>query len=258
MKIVKLITLFLLCAVGVNAQSFYRPWQSYKPVKPQVSYKRIDYLKPELRLVKCYMNNASYEPNEFLTKFDIADERTFQNFKDCCQLHPSHCVTNYIGTNNKTLLYTMVEKRAYRYMSWILNEGFVYDSDIDTWGVYREVDGIMVPLRNYTPMMLACKMVDLKAVKILREHGAYLSRPENAIGMTPYSFAKKYADTANKEFNDYIEREYKEELKNISERKEYGTTFSNNLIKELMEELENNFLQNQQKIIEKVNEINKA
>ena len=257
MKIFKFLVLFLLCTICANAQSFYRPWKSYKPVKPQTPYKQINYLAPELRLVKCYTNNGSYEPNEFLTKFNIDDERTFQDFKACCQVHPSRCVTNYIGTNDKTLLYTMVEKHAYRYMSWILNEGFIYDSDIDTWGIYKEVDGIMVPLRNYNPMILACKMGDLKAIKILRERGAYLSQPTNAIGLTPYDFAKKYSDTTNKELNDYIEREYQEELKNINGKKEYGTTFSANLIQEFIEELENNFLQNQQKVIEKVNQLNK-
>lgn len=258
MKTLKFIVFFLLCTICANAQSFYRPWQSYKPVKPQIPYKQIDYLTPELRLIKCNLNGVSYEPNDFLTKFDINDERTFQMFKACCQVHPSHCITNYIGTNDKTLLYTMVEKHAYRYMSWILNEGFVYDSYIDTWGVYREVDGIMVPLRNYTPMMLACKMGDLTAVRILRERGAYLSQPENAIGLTPYSFAKKNSESASKAFNDYIEKEYQEELKNISNKKEYGKTFEVNLLQDFIEELEKNFLQNQEKIIEKVNELNKA
>ena len=258
MKVLKLTTLFLLCSLAASAQSFYRPWQSYKPVKPKISYKRVETYVPELRQIKCDINGNSYEPNEFLTKFNINDESTFQNFKICCQKHPSRCVTNYIGSNDKTLLYTMVEKRAYRYMLWILNEGFVYDSYIDSWGIYREVDGIMVPLRNYTPMMLACKMNDLRAVKILRERGAYLSQPENAIGLTPYDFAVKYGQNASAEFNNYIEKEYQEELKNISAKKEYGKTFEINLLEDFIEELEKNFLQNEQKIIEKIELINKA
>ncbi len=257
MKTVKFTLFFLLCSLCANAQSFYRPWKSYKPVKPEISYKQVNYLTPELRQVKCNINGKSYEPNEFLTKWDINQEKTFQIFKYCCEIHPSRCVSNYIGSNDKTLLYTMVEQKAYRFMEWILNEGFIYDSYIDTWGVYKEVDGVMVPLRNYNPMILACKTGDLRAAKILRERGAFLSRPENAIGMTPYDFAKKYAATSSKEFNDYIEREYQEEIKNIKNKKEYGTTFANILIKELKEELEKNLLQNQQKIIEKVNLLNK-
>lgn len=257
MKVLKLTVIFLFCALCANAQRFYRPWQSYRAVKPQKSYKTVDYLMPSLRLIKCDVNGESYEPNEFLTKWNINDERTFQNFKNCCQTHPSRCVTNYIGSNDKTLLYTMVEKRAYRYMSWILNEGFVYDSYIDTWGVYKEVDGVMVPLRNYNPMMLACKMGDLRAAKILRERGAFLSRPENAIGLTPYDFAKKNAANFSAEFNNYIETEYQEEIKNISDKKEYGTTFSINILQDFIDDFNNNFLQNQQKIVEKVNLLNK-
>ena len=257
MKTVKFTIFFLLCTLCANAQSFYRPWKSYKPVKPEISYKYIDYLAPELREVKCYKNGNSYEPVELLTNFDINKESTFEDFKNCCVNHPSRCVTNYIGTNNKTLLYTMVEKKAYRYMEWILNEGFVYDSDIDTWGVYKEVNGIMVPLRNYTPMMLACKNGDLRAAQILRERGAYLSKPENAIGLTPYNFAINYKDPKNKVFNDYIEKEYQEELQNIKNKKDYGTTFALNIVQDFMDGFEENILQNQQQFLDRIEEINK-
>ena len=252
------LSVFLFLSFGASAQSFYRPWQSYKPVKPQKAYERIETLTPTLRQSKCFLNQTPYEPNEILTKMDINQEETFRFFKSCCAQHPSRCVSNYIGSNNKTLLYTMVEKRAYRYMRWILNEGFVFDSYIDSWGAYKTSNNIMVPLRNYTPMMLACKMGDLEAVRILRERGAYLSQPENAIGLTPYDFAIRNSGTANKVFLDYIEKEYQEETQNIQNKKQYGRSFSSNLLQDFIEEFENNFLENEQKILDKVAQINKA
>ncbi|MBQ4493639.1 MAG: ankyrin repeat domain-containing protein [Elusimicrobiaceae bacterium] len=260
MKNIKpLLFLFILFlfTLPLKAQNFYRPWKSYKPVKPQKPYERIDTYNTKLRQTKCYFGNYDYEPNEILTKLDIGKESTFIYFTKCCATHPSRCASDYIGTNDKTLLYTMVEKKAYRYMYWILNEGFVYDSYIDSWGIFREVDGLMVPIRNYTPMMLACKMGDLEAVKILRERGAYLSKPENAIGLTPYDFAKQNTKTATTNFIAYIDKEYQEETKNISAKKEYGTTFEANLLQDFIKELEDNLLKNEQRIIEKINQINK-
>ena len=250
--------LLLLFSAPVFAQRYYRPWPSYKPVKPQKPYEIIDTFSDEFQQIKCKYYNNEYEPNEILTKLDINKEETFRFFKQCCAKHPSKCICEYIGTNNKTLLYTAVEQKAYRYIYWLLNDGFYYDSYIDQWGIFRNIDGLMTPLRNYNPMMLACKRGDLEAVKLLRQRGAYLSKPENAIGLTPYDFVKKDAQNKSKEFLDYIEQEYLEETKNISNNKEYGTYFSLNILQDFLNSFEENFLKNQKRIIEKVNQINKA
>lgn len=259
MKALKLIIFFLLCAIGLNAQSFYRPWSSYEPIKPKYPYKYIDTLNTELRKNTCYYKGNYYEPNEIITNLDITNDSVFNFFKTCCQSHPSKCVSNYIGKNNQTLLYTMVEKEAYRYMEWILYEGFAYDSNIDDWGVYREMDnGSIIPVRNYNPMMLACKKSDLQAAKILRKRGAYLSSPKNAIDLTPYDFASKYRKTASSDFLEYIQKEYLEEIRNLDNRKQFGKYFDLGLIDGLKYELEKNLFEYQQRIINKINELNKA
>ena len=249
-----------LLGLPAFAQSFYRPWSSYIPIKPQKSYKSIDTLNDKLRQSKCYYKNVAYEPNQIITDLDINREETFTFFKQCCNEHPSRCVSDYIGNNNKTLLYTMVEKKAYRYMRWILNEGFVYDSPIDTWGIYKNANGIMVPLRNYNPMMLACKEGDLEAVKILRVRGAYLSKPENAIGLTPYDIANQNSQNKSQAFIRYIEQEYKEETQNIYKDKQYGKDFGLNLPieTEIFEFLEENYPEYQKKIIEKICLLNRC
>lgn len=260
MKTIKplLCFLFVLYGTSLFAQGFYRPWSSYTPVKPQYSYKRIETLTPKLRESTCYYNGSYYEPNQIITDLDITDNNVFNFFKRCCQNHPSRCVTNYIGKNNQTLLYTMVEKKAYEYMKWILNEGFAYDSYIDDWGIYNEVNNLMIPVRNYNPMILACKTGDLTAAKILRERGAYLSLPENAIGLTPYAFAIKYKETSSAEFMRYIEKEYKEEIENINNKKQFGKYFDIGFINRLQYEIKRDFFEYQKKIFDKINELNKA
>ena len=217
---------FCLCGSFISAQSFYRPWQSYKAVKPEQPYKTINTLTKNLSEYRCYYKGSYYELNKFITDLPIDDPEVFGFFKTCCATHPSRCAASYIGKNNKTLLYTMVEKKAYKYMEWILNEGFVYDSDIDAWGTYKEVNGSLIPIQKYNPMMLACSNKDLKAVKILRARGAYLSKPENIIGLTPYDVAMNEDFNPSSEFVNYIKKEYKEELANINSNKYYGKYFS--------------------------------
>ena len=253
-----LFTLFCLCGQIILAQSFYRPWSSYAPTKPQKPYQTIDTINNKFYKNKCYYLGMSYELNQIITDLDISSEETFKFFKQCCAIHPSRCVSNYIGTNNKTLLYTLVENKAYRYIEWILNEGFVYDAYIDTWGIYKEANGKMIPIRNYTPMMLACKRGDLQAATLLRVKGAYLSKPANAIGLTAYDFAQQDLQNKTKDFIKYIEKEYEEELKNIKDNKQYGKYFSFNIINEIQEELEEDSQIFLQKIIDKINEINKV
>ena len=154
-KILLLFTFFALCGQIIFAQSFYRPWASYSPTKPQKPYQSINTTNNKLSSNKCYYRNYDYEPNQIITNLDISSEEVFSFFKRCCAEHPSRCVSNYIGKNNKTLLYTLVEKKAYRYIEWILNSGFVYDAYIDSWGIYNDIDGTMVPIRNFNAMMLA-------------------------------------------------------------------------------------------------------
>lgn len=251
-------TLFGLCGQIIFAQSFYRPWSSYTPTRPQKPYQTIDTTNNNLSANMCYYKNHSYEPNQIIMYLDTSSEEVFSFFKRCCAEHPSRCVSNYIGKNNKTLLYTLVEKKAYRYISWILNEGFVYDAYIDSWGVYKNTDGKMIPIRNYTAMMLACKEGDLQAATLLRTKGAYLSSPKNAIGLTAYDYALQNKQDKKTDFMKYIEKEYQEELKNMQEKKQYGKYFSFNIINDIQEELERDSHIYQQKIIDKINEINKV
>lgn len=254
-----LFTLFGLCGQIIFAQSFYRPWASYSPTRPQKPYQTIDTTNNKLSSSKCYYKDYAYEPNQIITDLDISSEEVFNFFRRCCAEHPSRCVSNYIGKNNKTLLYTLVEKKAYRYISWILNEGFVYDAYIDSWGVYKKnTDEKMIPIRNFTAMMLACKEGDLQAATLLRTKGAYLSNPKNAIGLTAYDYALQNKQYKKKDFLKYIETEYQEELKNIQDNKQYGKYFSFNIINDIQEELERDSQIYQQKIIDKINEINKV
>ena len=181
MKTIKIIlSLLFICLVGapVFAQSYYRPWQNYQPTKPQKPY---EYIGADVELTKrtCIYDNNLYEPNDFFTdeKIDINNEKTFEMFKKCCKEHASRCASHYVGSNNKTLLYTMVEKKAYKYMKWILTDGLVYETNVDEWGIYTKTGNFFIPVRNYNPMMLACITGDLKAAMILRENGAYLSKP---------------------------------------------------------------------------------
>ena len=256
-KILLLLITVALWGIPAFAQNFYRPWSSYVPVKPQKPYEHLETLTLNLQKQTCYYNNNYYEPNQIITDLDITKEEVFNFFKRCCQNHISRCVSSYIGINNKTLLYTLVENKAYSYMQWILNEGFVYESYIDQWGVYEKTNEIIAPIRNYNPMMLACKMGDLNSVKILRANGSYLSQPENAIGLTPFDFAQKYHNGSD--FFKYIKKEYQEEIKNINTNTYYGTTFSmNNILQKFIDSFEKNFYENQQKINDKVKEINKA
>lgn len=252
------ISVFLLLGQGLFAQSFYRPWASYTPVKPQKPYERIDTVSTKLRQEKCSFKGISYEPNEIITRLDIKKEEVFNFFKNCCATHTSRCIATYIGQNNKTLLYTLVENKAYRYMNWILNEGFVYDAYIDQWGIYNEINGTFAPVRNYNPMMLACKTGDLTAAQILRKRGAYLSQPQNAINLTAYDFAMMNSEEKDPVFINFIQQEYKEELDNINANKQYGTSFSIGYLQEFIESFKTDFHKNQQKVIEKAIQINKA
>ena len=252
----------LLSLLGspVFAQSFYRPWQSYKPVRPQKLYENIGNINTSLVQKTCLYNGNYYEPNEFFTKdLDISKEETFQAFKECCSRHISRCVSHYIGSNNQTLLYTMVEHNAYNYMRWILTDGLVYETNVDQWGIYKQNGKNFIPIRNYNPMMLACIRGDLTAAKILRENGAYLTKPENAIKQIPYFYATQHKEDKPDFFN-YIKAEYSEELKNISIKKQYGETFSINdgILQKFIDYLEENFYKNQLRILEKVKEMNKA
>ena len=257
-KILLLFTFFALCGQIIFAQSFYRPWASYSPTKPQKPYQSINTTNNKLSSNKCYYRNYDYEPNQIITNLDISSEEVFSFFKRCCAEHPSRCVSNYIGKNNKTLLYTLVEKKAYRYIEWILNSGFVYDAYIDSWGIYNDIDGTMVPIRNFNAMMLACKEGDLQAATLLRTKGAYLSKPTNAIGLSAYDYALQNKQYKKKDFLKYIEKEYQEEVKNIQENKQYGKYFSFNIINDIQKELERDSQIFQQKIIDKINEINKS
>ncbi len=257
--ILSLLFLFLL-GIPVFAQTYYRPWQNYHPVKPQMPYK---YIGASVELVQktCVYNDNFYEPNEFFTdeKIDINSEETFKAFKKCCATHASRCVSHYIGSNNQTLLYTMVEKSAHKYMKWILTDGLVYETNVDEWGIYIKNGNVFVPVRNYNPMMLACIKGDLESAMILRENGAYLSKPENARKEYPFMFAKQHREN-NPNFYNYIRTEYKEEVNNLNTGTTYGKTFSMNddILKNFINSFEKNFIENQQKIIDKINEINKA
>ena len=84
-----------------------------------------------------------------------------------------------------------------------------------------------------------------------------LQERENAIGLTPFDFAQKYHNGSD--FFKYIKKEYQEEIKNINTNTYYGTTFSmNNILQKFIDSFEKNFYENQQKINDKVKEINKA
>ena len=258
LKIVLFIILSFVCSAPVFAQSFFRPWASYKPVKPQYTYKRIDTLNTKFREAKCPYQGNFYEPNQIITDLDINDEKIFDFFKSCCKTHPARCVTDYIGKNNKTLLYTLVENKAYRYMEWILNDGFAYDSYIDNWGIYKEVNGIMVPLRNYNPMMLACERGDLDAVKILRTRGAYLSMPKNAVGNSPYYFAYKNSEKKSPAFLKYIETEFREEENNIQKDIQFGRDFDTQIMYDIFDTIDKKFLEYQKIILDKIDALNQA
>ena len=258
LKIILFVILSFVCSAPVFAQSFFRPWASYKAVKPQYPYKRIDTLDTKLREAKCSYQGSFYEPNQIITELDIDDEKTFAFFKSCCKTHPARCVSDYIGKNNKTLLYTLVENKAYKYMQWILNDGFAYDSYIDNWGVYKEVNGIMVPLRNYNPMMLACERGDLDAVKILRTRGAYLSMPENAVGHNPYYFAYKNAEKKRSEFLKYIELEFQEERYNMRKNIQFGNDFDTQIMYDMFDTIDQKLWEYQKIILDKIDDLNRA
>jgi|GEM_PF-3353391 hypothetical protein len=260
-KILLSLMLLFLLSSPVFAQSFYRPWKSYSPTKPKRPYEKIETQTTELVKRTCVYNDNYYEPNEFFgnKKIDIESEETFKAFKDCCKKHPSRCVSHYIGSNNQTLLYTMVENNAYKYMEWILTDGLIYETNVDEWGVYTRNVKIFVPIRSYNPMMLACIKGDLTSAKILRKNGAYLTKPENARKEIPFQFAKKYRET-KPEFFKYIKAEYEEEKENIPLNIKFGETFSlnNGILQDFIDYFEKNFYEKQQKLIEKINEINRA
>ena len=146
--------------------------------------------------------------------------------EECCPRHTSHCLDSYSGPDNKTLLYTAVEVKAYDVMNFLFELSPNYSRNVDAYGqttdVIKENKYILIKVaegdtHSMTPLMLACSRGDLKATKILIEHGASLLKV-NDDNISAYTLAKKVKNP-DKDFIDYVKKKYEEQESKFGEIK---------------------------------------
>lgn len=145
----------------------------------------------------------------------------------CCKKHSSACLDAYSGPDNKTLLYTSIEVKAYLVAKFLLNLSRNYVQNIDAFGktidTIKENDYFFIKTTkedntSMTPLMLACSNGDLQGSALLITYGAsllkYDYKQNGQQNKRAYDYAKeaKYKDIG---FMDYIEKEYKRQLNDI-------------------------------------------
>ena len=154
--------------------------------------------------------------------------RTYNNnavaiLKECCKKHSSACLDSYSGPDNKTLLYTAIEVKAYKVADFLFNLSPNYTQNIDDYGKTIDIvkdNGYFIikttkkDPTSKTPLMLACYNGDLQGTKLLITYGASLLKKnytqDNKTNKNAYDYAKsaKYKDAG---FMEYVEKEYKKQ-----------------------------------------------
>lgn len=145
----------------------------------------------------------------------------------CCKKHSSACLDAYSGPDNKTLLYTAIEVKAYSVVKFLLNLSRNYTQNIDAFGktidTIKENDYFFIKTTkedntSMTPLMLACFNGDLQGSALLITYGASLLKYNYKTNGQQNKRAYEYAKEApNKDigFMEYIEKEYKQQLNDI-------------------------------------------
>lgn len=144
--------------------------------------------------------------------------------KDCCKKHKSACLDMYSSPDNKTLLYTAIETKAYDVALFLFNLSNNYTRNIDAYGLtikrtnendYLYIIETAPDPTSKTPLMLACYNGDLKATKLLLDYGASLLKKnytkEGKTNKNAYEYAK-IAPHKDPGFMPYVEQEYKKQL----------------------------------------------
>ena len=149
--------------------------------------------------------------------------------QDCCKKHKSACLDSYSSPNNKTLLYTAVEVKAYEVILFLFNLSTNYTKNVDAYGITQDYikEGSFFNFieakgnpTSKTPLMLACYNGDLKTTKLLINYGASLLKQnytkEGKTNKNAYEYAKiaPYKDPG---FIEYVQEEYEKQLKTYSE-----------------------------------------
>ena len=155
--------------------------------------------------------------------------RTYKNnavyiLQDCCKKHKSACLDVYSSPDNKTLLYTAVETKAYDVMLFLFNLSTNYTRNIDAYGLtidkvsqspYLLIIETQGDPTSKTPLMLACYNGDLTATKLLIEYGASLLKKnytkDGKVNKNAYDYAK-IAPLKDPGFMEYVQKEYKKQL----------------------------------------------
>lgn len=147
--------------------------------------------------------------------------------QSCCKKHSSACLDAYSGPDNKTLLYTAIEAKAYLVAKFLLNLSRNYIQNIDAFGktidTIKENDYFFTKTTkedntSMTPLMLACSNGDLQGSALLITYGAsllkYNFKTTGQQNKRAYDYAKeaKYKDMG---FMEYIEKEYKHQINDL-------------------------------------------
>lgn len=150
---------------------------------------------------------------------------------ECCQRHKSACLDTYSSPDNKTLLYTAIEVKAYAVARFLFALSNNYVVNIDAYGKRKEhirqttyADFIETEEDNTskTPLMLACSNGDLTGTKLLLDYGASLLKknytPSGYANKSAYDYAKnaKYKDQG---FMEYVQKKYTEQTSLYGENK---------------------------------------
>lgn len=162
-----------------------------------------------------WRNDKTCDGMELNTLIRIYGDEAVFTLERCCKKHSSACLDAYSGPDNKTLMYTAVEVKAYDVMRFLFRLSPNYTFNVDNYGITKEtrkeneyVIFIHAVGNEYsmTPLMLACYNGDLTATTILIEHSASLLK-QNLKGKSAYQYAKE-AKNPDKGFMNYVEQEY--------------------------------------------------
>ena len=138
----------------------------------------------------------------------------------CCKQHSSACLDTYSGPDNKTLLYTAIEVKAYEVVHFLFRLSQNYLHSVDAFGqtitTLEENDYLIFTstqenTSSLTPLMLACLNADLKGVQILIDYGANLLKRNYTPEGKPHKNAYEYAMSSRykyPEFIKYVQRKY--------------------------------------------------
>lgn len=143
----------------------------------------------------------------------------------CCKNHKTRCIeTSYTSYDNKTLLYTAIEAKAYEVARFLFNLSRNYVNDIDAPGKRKDytrqtpyIDFIETEedKTSKTALMLACSNGDLTGTKLLLDYGASLFKKNETIDGKPNKSAYDYAKSAQHKdagFIEFVQKKYKEQL----------------------------------------------